>query len=331
MFLRNHTTADYTISHFLFPSTKSTLNVTAMSELTLSPDSRALGKSGLIVSPIAWGMWRFKGDDVNAARARVEAAFDAGITLFDTADIYGADTPAGFGSAEALLGRVFSESPSLRQKMVLASKGGIVIGTPYNQSANYISAAIDASLRRLGVDHIDLWQVHRPDILTHPAELAKALELAKAAGKIGAIGVSNFTISHTHALMAHLDTPLATLQPEISPLCLDAITDGTLDLAMAHGLGVLAWSPLGGGRLLEPQTEREKAVAAALQVVADIHNVGLSIAAMSWIMAHPAGVIPIVGSQTPERILESADVFKVKWTRSSWYAIYVAARGEALP
>ncbi len=302
-----------------------------MSEITLSPDSRALGKSGLMVSPIAWGMWRFNGDDVNAARSRVEAAFDTGITLFDTADIYGADTPGGFGSAEALLGRVFSESPSLRQKMVLASKGGIVIGTPYDQSAAYIASAIDASLMRLGVDHIDLWQVHRPDILTHPAELAKALETAKAAGKIGAIGVSNFTISQTHALMAHLDSPLAAVQPELSPLCLDPITDGTLDMAMTHDMAVLAWSPLGGGRLLAPTTAREKAVAAALQIEADAHNVGLSTAAMSWAMAHPAGVIPIVGTQTPDRIREAADVFKIKWSRARWYAVYVAALGEPLP
>ncbi len=284
-----------------------------------------------MVSPIAWGMWRFKGDDVNEARGRVEAAFEAGITFFDTADIYGADTDAGFGSAEVLLGRVFAEAPDLRKKMVLASKGGIIIGTPYDQSAAYIASAIDASLTRLGVDHIDLWQVHRPDILTHPAELAKALETAKAAGKIGAIGVSNFTVPQTQALIAHLDTPLATIQPEFSPLCIDPITGGTLDLAMTHGLGVLAWSPLGGGRLMDPKTEREKAVATALQAEADAHNVGLSAAAMSWIMAHPAGIIPIVGTQTPSRILEAADVFKIQWTRARWYAIYVAALGEALP
>jgi predicted oxidoreductase len=302
-----------------------------MSDISLSPDSRPLGKSGLIVSPIAWGMWRFQGDDVNAARARVEAAFEAGITLFDTADIYGPDNGEGFGASEALLGRVFADAPALRQKMVLASKGGIVIGTPYDQSAAYVAAAIDASLKRLGVDHLDLWQVHRPDILTHPAELAKALEAAKAAGKIGAIGVSNFTVSHTQALMAHLDSPLASIQPELSPLCVDPIVDGTLDLAMAHDVAVLGWSPLGGSRLMDPKTDREKAVAAALQAEADAHGVGLAAAAMSWIMAHPARVIPIVGTQTPARILEAADVFKIAWTRARWYAVYVAARGEPLP
>ncbi len=302
-----------------------------MSDLPLSPDSRSLGKSGLSVSPIAWGMWRFQGDDVNAARALVDAAFDAGITLFDTADIYGADTPAGFGSAEALLGRVFAEAPGLRQKMVLASKGGIIIGTPYDSSTAYTACAIDASLKRLGVDHIDLWQVHRPDILTHPAELAAALQAAKAAGKIGAIGVSNFTIAQTKALMAHMDAPLVSIQPELSPLCLTAIEDGTLDMAMADDLAVLAWSPLGGGRLIDPKSDQERAVAVALQAQADAFDVSLSAAAFSWIMAHPAKPIPIIGSQNAARIREAEDVFKVKWTRASWYDVLVAARGVPLP
>ncbi len=302
-----------------------------MSEITLSHESRPLGKSGLSVSPIAWGMWRFKGDDVNAAQALVEAAFETGITLFDTADIYGPDNGEPFGAAEALLGRVFAQAPSLRGKMVLASKGGIVIGTPYDQSAAYVESAIDASLKRLGVDHIDLWQVHRPDILTHPAELAKTLEAAKAAGKIGAIGLSNFTVSHSEALIAHLDSPLATIQPEMSALQLDPISDGTLDMAMKHDLAVLAWSPLGGGRMMSPTTDREKAVAQELQRVADAHGVGLSAAAMSWIMAHPSRPIPIVGSQQVSRIREAGDVFKVKWTRSDWYKVLVASRGEQLP
>jgi predicted oxidoreductase len=284
-----------------------------------------------MVSPIAWGMWRFEGDDVKAAREKVEAAFEAGITLFDTADIYGADTPAGFGSSEALLGRVFAEAPHLRETMVLASKGGIVIGTPYDQSSAYIESAINASLKRLGVDHIDLWQIHRPDILTHPAEMAKALEAAKAAGKIGAIGVSNFTIAQTHALMRFLDSPLVSIQPELSALTLDPIVDGTLDMAMADDLAVLAWSPLGGGRLLDPKTENERAAAAALQAVADEQGVSLTAAAISWIMAHPARAIPIIGSQNPERIRAAGEALKVKWTRPSWYKIYVASRGEPLP
>jgi aryl-alcohol dehydrogenase-like predicted oxidoreductase len=305
--------------------------MTAMSEITLSPESRPLGKSGLHVSPIAWGMWRFAGDDVKAARERVEAAFDAGISLFDTADIYGPDNGEPFGAAELLLGRVFAEAPSLRQKMVLASKGGIWIGTPYDSGRAYMTSAIDTSLKRLGVDHIDLWQIHRPDILTHPHELAATLEAAKAAGKIGAIGVSNFTVAQTHALMRYLDTPLTSIQPELSALALAPIEDGSLDMAMADDLAVLAWSPLGQGRIAAPVAERELAVAEALQKVATAFEVSRAAAAYSWIMAHPARPIPIIGSQQPARIAEAADAFKVSWTRAAWYEVLVSARGVPLP
>lgn len=302
-----------------------------MSEIIPSPESRPLGKSGLSVSPIAWGMWRFKGHDVAAARERVEAAFEAGITFFDTADIYGPDNDEPFGAAELLLGRVFAEAPALRQKMVLASKGGIVIGTPYDSSRAYIESAIDASLKRMGVDHIDLWQVHRPDLLTHPADLANALEAAKAAGKIGAIGVSNFTVAQTRALMAHLDTPLASVQPEFSAMNIIPLDDGTFDLAMEADLAVMAWSPLGGGRMMAPEDERANRISAALQAQANAQGVSLGAAAIAWVMAHPARPIPIIGSQTVARIRDAADVFKVKWTRQSWYEILVAARGEPLP
>lgn len=293
--------------------------------------SRSLGQSGLTVSGLAWGMWRFAGQDVATAQALVEAALSSGITLFDTADIYGCDTAGGFGSAEALLGDVFAAAPELRSQMILASKGGIVLGTPYNSSASYIASAIDVSLTRMKTDHIDLWQVHRPDILTHPAELAKSLQDAQQAGKIGAIGLSNVTNAQASALMAYLDAPLASHQPEFSPLCLDPISDGLLDQAMAHDIAVLAWSPLGGGRIADPQTPRDIAVAAALDAVALTQHVSRTAAAYSWIMAHPARPIPIIGSQQPARIAEATDAYKVKWTRADWYAVLVASREEPLP
>jgi predicted oxidoreductase len=302
-----------------------------MSNLPLPLASRPLGKSGITVSGLAWGMWRFQGDDVVAAQALVEAALDAGITLFDTADIYGCDTPAGWGSAESLLGKVFKSAPALRDKMVLASKGGIVLGTPYNSSAAYISDAIDASLRRLGTDRLDLWQIHRPDILTHPQEMARALEVAVASGKVRAIGVSNFTVAQVSALTAILAIPLASIQPEFSPLVIDPLEDGLLDHAMQYGTAVLAWSPLGQGRIAEPKSKREQDVAAALDVVATAQSVSRTAAAYSWIMAHPAGIIPIVGTQKPARIKEAADAFKVTWSRSDWYKILVASRGVPLP
>jgi predicted oxidoreductase len=293
---------------------------------------RALGKSGLEVSGLAWGMWRFAGRDVAEATALVNAAFDTGITFFDTADIYGFVSPGvGFGDAEALLGEVFAANPGMRERMVLATKGGIMPPIPYDSSPAYLSAAIDASLSRLKTDHVDLWQIHRPDILTHPQEIARMIEDAVKAGKVRSFGVSNFTQGQINALAHFSSVPIVSTQPEISPVRIDCIENGELDQAMAMDMAVLAWSPLGGGRIADPSNEREQAVAAALSGVAAAHGVSRTVAAYSWIMAHPARPIPIVGSQNVARIAEAADAYKVQWTRADWYSVLVAARGVALP
>ncbi len=306
-----------------------------MSELALPGEVR-IGLDGPLVAPIAWGMWRFAGRSREEGARLVHAALDAGIGLLDTADIYGFDGSGpdgwgGFGDAEALLGEVFAAEPALRGRMVLASKGGIRPPLPYDQSAAYLAEAIDASLRRLKVERIDLWQIHRPDILAHPQEVARALDKARAGGKIGQVGVSNFTQIQIGALASFLGHPLATTQPEISPLRVDCFENGELDQAMALGLVPLAWSPLGGGRLADPQDERAKAVAESLDTVAQDRGVSRSVAAYSWLMAHPAGIVPIVGSQQAGRIAEAAQALTVRWTRQEWYAVLIAARGEALP
>lgn len=304
-----------------------------MSELPLPPATRTLGASGIEVSPLAWGMWRLTEDGRTAAEAAklVHAALDAGITFLDTADIYGFDGAGGFGDAEVLLGEVLAADPSLRGKMVLATKGGILPPLPYDQSADYLKSAIDASLRRLQVDSVDLWQIHRPDILAHPQEVARVLDDALASGKIRSLGVSNFTMAQTAALNHFLGTKLATTQPEISPLRIDCFENGELDQAMMLGLTPMAWSPLGGGRLTAPETARDKAVAAALDAVAEAQGVSRTVAAYSWLMAHPAGIIPIIGSQNAARIAEGAQALTVRWTRTEWYAVLVAARGVPLP
>ena len=292
-----------------------------------------LGKSGLHVSRLAWGMWRLRGDDVALAQSLVEAALESGINLLDTADIYGFNGRDGFGDAERLLGKVFATAPGLRGRVVLASKGGIIPGVPYDSSASYLVRACEDSLRRLGTECLDLYQVHRPDVLTHPAELARTLEALVASGKVRAVGVSNFTPAQTAALVAHLQVPLASTQPEFSPLVLDPVTDGTLDLAMQHTLSVLAWSPLAGGRLAEHDSADGRAarVCAELDAQAQRHGVSRAAAAYSWLMAHPAGVIPIVGSQQPSRIREAADACKVPWIRADWYRVLAASRGSPLP
>jgi len=226
---------------------------------------------------------------------------------------------------------VLAAEPGLRSRMVLASKGGIMPPLPYDQSAGYLNSALDASLRRMKVETIDLYQIHRPDILAHPQEVARVLDDAVAAGKIRTIGVSNFTVHQTAALNQFLDNKLVSTQPEISPLRITCFENGELDQAMMLGLTPLAWSPLGGGRLVDPASERDRAVAAELDRVAANYGVSRSVAAYSWLMAHPAGIVPIIGSQQPARILEGAAALQVQWNRTDWYAVLVAARGERLP
>ncbi len=301
-----------------------------MSILPPVPATRQLGKSGIEVSSLAWGMWRFAGRDVGEATELVHAALDVGITLFDTADIYGFGEQ-GFGAAEELLGEVFAENAALRTRIVLATKGGIMPPAPYDSSAAYLTRAIDDSLKRLQTDHVDLWQIHRPDILTHPSEIARVIEDAHKAGKIRAFGVSNCTPAQIDALAAFSSVPIVSTQPELSPLCITTIENGELDQAIAHDYAVLAWSPLGGGRIADPKSQRDQAVAAALSGVAAAHGVSRTAAAYSWIMAHPARPIPIVGSQNPARIAEAADAYKIQWTRADWYSVLVAARGVPLP
>ncbi|HMN53331.1 MAG TPA: aldo/keto reductase [Sphingopyxis sp.] len=276
-------------------------------------------------------MWRFAGADFGTARARIDAAFEGGLTLFDTADIYGCDTPGGFGSAEALLGEVFAEAPGLRDRMLLATKGGIVLGVPYDSSAPYLASAIDISLKRLRTDRVELWQIHRPDLLTHPQEAARALEEAHRAGKIGAIGVSNFTPSQAAALAKFLPVPVVSHQSEFSPLHLNPLFDGIFDQSMAEGMTFLAWSPLGGGRLGDPADERARAIAALLDAKAAEYDVSRAAATYSWVMAHPARPIPIVGTQNPGRIKEIPQAFVPRWTRAEWYAVLQTSMGENLP
>lgn len=302
-----------------------------MSDLPAPEPIRPLGRSGMSVSSVAWGMWRFGGEDLASAQKLVETALEAGVTLFDTADIYGPSDLGGFGVAESQLGRVLEASPGLRRRMVLATKGGIVFGTPYNSSAAYLASAIDASLKRMQVDRIDLWQIHRPDILTHPGEIARALEEAHRAGKIAAIGVSNYTAAQTQGLAACLSLPIVSHQPEFSALKLDPLQDGILDQAIMNDMAVLAWSPLAGGRLALPQDERARAVVGLFDAKAEQAGVSRTAVALSWLMVHPAQTIPIVGTQNLDRIREIPQAYLPRWSRQEWYAVLVASRGERLP
>ena len=310
-----------------------------MSTLNINGNRRKIGRSDLSAFPIAYGCWRFAGTDVRDAREKVEAALEFGIDLFDHADIYGCDGGGSFGDAEELFGKVLAESPSLRDRMTIATKGGIVLGIPYDSSAEYLRSAVEASLRRLQIDVIDLYQIHRPDFLGHPEEIAGVLSALKEEGKIKEVGVSNYTPSQFLALQAWLPFPIATHQPEFSCWELAPLRDGILDQCMEKRVTPLAWSPIAGGKLAldvesarkEPEGEYLAALIQELDAIASAQNVTRTAVALAWLLGHPAGVIPIIGTQKVSRIKESIESTKVELTRTQWNKILVAAQGEPLP
>jgi predicted oxidoreductase len=247
----------------------------------------------------------------------------------DTADVYGLDWGGtAFGSAEELLGQVLADAPGLRDQMVLASKGGIVPGVPYDSA--YLEAACDASLRRLGVEQLDLYQVHRPDLLTHPEETANVLLRLIDSGKVRTVGVSNYSPSQTSALMAYLPGKIVSHQPEYSALHLDPIFDGTFDLCMQHKLVVLAWSPLAGGKLAGDQ-DVPPALVQALDSLANREGVDKATISLAFALAHPVRPVALVGSIDLERIANATRALEVELSRSDIYQIIEASMGQPLP
>ncbi|HAP77436.1 MAG TPA: aldo/keto reductase [Acidimicrobiaceae bacterium] len=283
------------------------------------------------MGPIGFGCWRLTTPSTNDAVRIVSAAVDLGCTLVDTADVYGLDWGGtGFGTCEERLGQVLRAVPGLRNRMVLATKGGIIPGVPYDSSATALTAACEASLRRLGVDHVDLYQVHRPDLFAHPADVAGTLDALHQRGLVRALGVSNHTPAQVAALQAHLSAPLVSVQPELSAAHLAALRDGTLDQAMQHGLAVLAWSPLAGGRLASGHGVRPELLAVLDRLAAE-NGATRSQVALAFVLSHPSRPVAIVGTQRPDRIAEAVAAASVALTRRDAYAIIEAAEGLPLP
>ena len=282
------------------------------------------------VGPLSLGCWRLTGsDDDNIAT--VTNAVDLGINLIDNADVYGLDWGGThFGACEEALGRVFAAVPGLRDRVVLATKGGIIPGVPYDSSGDYLIAACEASLRRMNVDTIDLYQVHRPDMLTHPEEVAAAFTSLRTRGLVKEFGVSNYTVPQTLALNGFLDSGLATTQPQFSAAHLEPLRDGTLDLCMEAAITPMAWSPLAGGRL----ATGEGVPAELLTVIDELaarENVTRSAIAIAFVLAHPSKPIAILGSTQPERLQEIAKATTVQLSRTDWYRIVQASEGVPLP
>jgi predicted oxidoreductase len=214
--------------------------------------------------------------------------------------------------------------------MVLATKGGIREGFPYDSSAAYLEQACDESLRRLGVDVIDLYQVHRPDLFAHPLDVAEALDGLVASGKVRTVGVSNYSPAQVSALDEYLESPLVSTQPEYSAAHLAALRDGTLDQAMAEGYAVLAWSPLAGGRLASGDGVRRELLT-VLDELAAREGVDRSTLALAFVLAHPSGPVAILGTQTPQRLRDAQRALEVHLDRIDCYRIVEASEGTPHP
>ena len=292
--------------------------------------SRSLG-SLPPVGPIGYGQWRFTDEDLDNGQRLLETALDAGMNLVDTADVYGFDWGGtGFGQVEELLGQILASAPRLRERIVLATKGGIAPPTPYNSSPKYLRAACEASLRRLQTEVIDLYQIHRPDLFTHPADVSITLNALRAEGKIREVGVSNHTPAQVAALQGHLEFPIVSNQPEFSAMTLGPMRDGTFDQCMELRIVPIAWSPLAGGRLATGDGVRPELLS-VLDGLAEREGVDRAQLALAFVLAHPAAPIAIIGSQNADRIRSATAALGVTLDRSDVYAIVQASEGVPLP
>lgn len=291
---------------------------------------RSLGSLGE-VGPLGFGQWRFVGHPLEHAIELTETALDLGMNLIDTADVYGLDWGGThFGEAEELLGKVLAARPDLRDRMVLATKGGILPPIPYDSSPTRLRTALEDSLRRLGTDRIDLYQIHRPDMYAHPADVAATLDAFVDEGKVRAVGVSNHTPAQVDALVAHLRHPLVSIQPQYSVVHLEAQRDGTLDQAMRLGLVPLAWSPLAGGGVVTGRGVRTELVV-GLDRIATREGVDRAAVALAFVLAHPSRPVAIVGSQSPDRLVAGMRALDVRLTRKDTYDLIEASEGRPLP
>ena len=306
-----------------------------------------IGKSTIKASALAFGCWRIAGTweaRKVTAKARdsgikaIFAAHEAGYTLYDHADIY-----CG-GVSEELFGLALKNSKELRKSSIIATKCGIRIPDGnetyrYDLSKDYIIQSCEGSLQRLGVDCLDIYQLHRPDWLMDPTEIAKAFTALKKSGKVKYFGVSNFKPSQVNLLQSALNDPLLVNQIELSILQLTPFNDGTLDQCMEKNITPMAWSPLGGGFLgtsksdVLPSQEKYKPTKVRRRLDLLARELGCSRAAVAiaWLLRHPSGILPIIGSTKNERINELTKATEINLSSEQWYSLLNASLKEDLP
>ncbi|WP_089277853.1 aldo/keto reductase [Antarctobacter heliothermus] len=288
-------------------------------------------QEGLDFSRIVYGMWRL-GDDTDTSpahvRAKIDACLEQGITTLDQADIYG-----GY-EAEEILGAAMT--PELRQQIQIVTKCDIVAPVGryadapvkyYDTSRAHIMASVDHSLRLMQIEQIDLLLIHRPDPMMDHRETGAALDEIVASGKVRAVGVSNFKQHDWTLLQSAMKSPLVTNQIELSLSAVEGFTNGDVAYLQERDIPPMAWSPLGGGALMSSNT----ALTTVMDRVSADQGVDRAAVAVAWLLAHPAGILPVMGTNTIERIKGFSRAFDVDMTRQLWFELYTAALGKEVP
>lgn len=289
---------------------------------------------GLELSRIVYGMWRV-GDDSDTSpahvQAKVEACLEQGITTIDQADIYGGYT------AEAILGAALRAAPALRDRIEIVTKCDIVAPAGryadrrvkyYDTSRGHILTSVEHSLRDLNTDRIDLLLIHRPDPMMDHLETGAALDEVVGNGKVRAVGASNFRLHDWALLQSAMATPLLTNQIEISLLHHLPFINGDIAFLQERGVPPMAWSPLGGGALFEAEHGPLRAL---LKSLGEDQGVDESAVAIAWLLAHPARILPVLGTNNLARIAKIGDAARVNVDRQTWFEIYTAALGHEVP
>lgn len=302
----------------------------------IAPSSapRSLSDEGPAFAPFAWNCRPAGNAGPEALAEAVAAARAAGFGMICISDLPAAGSGLRFGEATERLGAVFRSDPALRQGWLVAVRGGVAPGPLYDSRADRLEAGLEAALARLALPRADLFILQRHDVLTHPRETAAGLARLVARGIAGAVAVAHHSPAALRALLAHLECPLAAVELGFSALDLDPVLDGTLDLAMERGLGVLASAPLAEGQIGDrpglAASVTARATLRALDAVAGQQGLGRAAVAAAFVAAHPARPVPLFGTMAPAELRAAPDLFRVRLERADWYRILEAGLGERL-
>ena len=295
-----------------------------------------LPNSDFSLSQLVYGVWRIADDSDTSAkhvRAKIELALEQGMTTFDHADIY------GNYECERLFGQVLAEDKSLREQMEIITKCDICLDTDkfparrvkyYDTSPSYIQSSVEQSLKLLHSDTIETLLIHRPDPFMDAEATGRTLDNLIESGKVRSVGVSNFKPEDWRWLQKNMHHKLVLNQIELSVMENSALKNGDLSALQNDNMATMAWSPLAGGRLFGDEAAAQR-VMPVLARIAQEQNSRVDLVAIAWLLAHPANIIPVVGTNNLKRLKGVAGALEVELDRETWFEIMVAADGHEVP